>query len=323
MAVTEVPFEAATVGYVERSPKANRRRRRRFPWYAYLALAPLMVVLGWFAYYPAASGIFFSFFDWNPASVSEFIGLENYATMLDDKIWWKSFGNLGIIFLFGIASWIFPLLAAELLITLRSARAQYVFRTLLIIPMAFPGVVTALVWSFMYQPNNGLINTTLESLGLGFLASNWVGDPDTALLALLFIGFPWIAGLPFLLIYTSLQNVPPEIFEAAEIDGVGRIRRFWTIDLPLMATQAKILVFLAVVSTLQYGFMAFIVTGGGPDNATMVPVLRMLNVAFQGGDWGYAAALSTTLFFITLFFSVIIVFFRRKKTESTSDAKGM
>ena len=295
-------------------------RHKRFPWYAYLALLPLFVVLALFAYYPALSGIFFSFFDWQPAATSTFIGFDNYLTMMDDEIWWLSFRNLGLIFLFGVASWIIPLLAAELLISLRSMRAQYVFRTLLIIPMAFPGVVTALIWSFMYQPNNGLINEALKSLGLGFLAQNWAGDPRIALWALLFIGFPFIAGLPFLLIYSSLQNIPPEIFEAAELDGVGRVRRFWTVDLPLMATQAKVLLFLAVVGTLQYGFMAYIVTSGGPDNATMVPVLRMLNVAYQGGDWGYAAALSTTLFVITLFFSCIIVFFRRRNNRATSDA---
>ena len=138
----------------------------------------------------------------------------------------------------------------------------------------------------------------------------------------MFIGFPFIVGLPFLIIYSSLQNIPKVILEAAELDGVGRLRRAWTVDLPLMATQVKLLVFPTVVGTMQYGFIAYVVTSNGPDNATMVPILRMLNVAYQGRDWGYAAALSTTLFVVTLFFSCIIVFFRRKRT-ATSDATGM
>lgn len=289
------------------------RRRPRYSRYfgAYLALLPVFLVIGTFQYYPALSGIFFSFFDWNPAGSSLFIGLANYVKMLGDSIWWNSFRNLGIIFIFSVVSWIFPLIAAELLISLRSSRAAFIYRTLLIVPLAFPGIVTALVWQFFYHPNNGVINRTLEMIGLGHLAQNWVGNPNTALLSLLFVGFPFIAGIPFLVMYSSLQNIPREVLEASELDGVGRFRRIWKIDLPLMASQIKILFFLAVVGTIQYGFTAYVVTGGGPDNATVVPILHVLNVAYQGQDWGYAAALSTTLFAITLFFSCLVVFVRR------------
>lgn len=309
-------------GNVRRDHGTPRRGRRKFPWYAYLALLPLAVVLGLFQYYPAVSGMFYSLWNWNPAGNSVFIGFGNYSKMLGDVIWWRSFGNLGLIFAFSVVSWVIPLFAAELLIRLKNLRAQFAFRTLLIVPMAFPGVVTALLWSFMYDPNSGAINKALDAVGLHFLTQNWVGNPHIALWALVFIGFPFIAGLPFLIFYSSLMNIPPELFEAATLDGAGAVKRFWTIDLPLMATQAKLLLFLGVVGTLQYGFMAYIVTSGGPDNATMVPVLRMLNVAYQGGDWGYASALSTTLFIITLFFSCIIVFFRRRAGAPT-DAAGM
>ncbi|HEY3508449.1 sugar ABC transporter permease [Kribbella sp. NPDC051137] len=298
------------------------RRRRRRPFAVYLTLIPVLATLLVFQYYPAASGVWHSFFDWKPAGHSTFVGLGNYRTMLHDDLWWSSFRNLGLIFVFGVVMWAIPLLAAELLISLRNRRLQFVYRTLLIVPMAFPGVVTALVWSFMYHPNQGVINQALSAVGLPGLRQNWVGDPDLALISLLFIGFPFVAGLPFLIIYSSLTNIPAEVFEAAELDGVGRLRRVWTIDLPLLAAQIKLLFFLAVVATLQYGFLAYIVTSGGPDGATTVPVLRMLDVAYQGGDWGYAAALSTTMFVITLVLSCVIVFVRRRNT-GLSDAKGM
>lgn len=304
-------------------PAERPRKRIRFRWWAYAALLPLILLIGFFAYYPAGAGVFWSFWHWQPAAESTFIGFENYVTMLHDEIWWSSFRNLGFIFAFAVVSWIFPLLAAELLISLRSQRWQFVCRTLLIVPMAFPGIVTALLWGFFYDPNNGIINRTLEAIGLGALAHNWTGDPDTALLALLFVGFPFIAGLPFLVFYSSLQNIPPEILEAAQLDGVGRFRRFWRIDLPLMASQVRILFFLAIVGTLQYGFVAFVLTNnGGPDNATKVPILRMIDVAFQGGDWGYSAALSTTLFLITFILSAVIVLFRRKDA-ATADGGEM
>jgi len=290
-----------------------RTWRKRFPWYAYVALLPLFATLAVFAYYPAASGIWFSFYEWRPGFESVFIGLDNYRTMLTDDLWWKSFRNLGIIFAFGVTiAWALPLLAAELVISLDSKRAQFIFRTLLIAPMAFPGVVTALLWGAMYEPNNGVINRVLRSVGLETLAQNWLGDPRYALLSLLFIGFPFVAGLPFLVFLSALQNVPSEIFEAAALDGCGRLRRLWVIDLPLMASQIKLLVFLATISVLQYGFAAYLLTGGGPDNATQVPVLRMLGVAFQGSDWGYAAALSTTLFVMTIALSIVIVYVRRE-----------
>ncbi|NLP84180.1 sugar ABC transporter permease [Microbacterium sp. CFH 90308] len=298
------------------------RRRPRWRSFVplYLALLPLALVLGVVEYYPAISGIWYSFFDWNPGGESEFIGVDNYTKMFGDQIWWQSFRVLGAIFVFAIASWLFPLLAAELLISLRSARAAFVFRTLLIAPMAFPGVVTALVWSFMYHPNDGVINTMLTSLGLGDLTQNWLGDPSIALIALLFVGFPFVAGLQFLIFYSTLQNIPKEVFEAADLDGVGRLRRFWSIDLPLMATQVRLLIVLTIINTLQYGFVAYLLTAGGPDNATMVPVLRMLNVAFQGQDWGYAAALSTTLFLLTLVFSAIAAL--AGKRDSISNVRG-
>jgi raffinose/stachyose/melibiose transport system permease protein len=294
-------------------PRRPRAKRRRFPWYAYAALAPLFATLALFAYYPAASGIWHSFYEWRPGFDSPFVGIANYLTMLEDDLWWKSFGNLGFIFVFGVTvAWAIPLLAAELIISLDSKRAQFLLRTLLIAPMAFPGVVTVLLWAAMYEPNNGVINRVLRSMGLGVLAQNWVGDPQFALLSLLFIGFPFVAGLPFLVFLTTLQNVSSEVFEAAALDGCGRLRRLVAIDLPLMATQLKLLVFLATIGVLQYGFAAYLLTGGGPDNATQVPVLRMLGVAFQGSDWGYAATLSTTLFVMTILLSVVIVYVRRK-----------
>ncbi|XUK60837.1 ABC-type sugar transport system permease subunit [Plantibacter sp. RU18] len=312
-------MERITSGEDSAPPAAARKRR--VPWGVYIALAPLALTLIAFQYFPALSGIWHSFWDWNPGFTSTFTGFDNYIRMFGDSLWWQSFANLGIIFIFSIVSWIFPLMAAELLVSLKSQRAQFVFRTLLIVPMAFPGVVTALVWSFLYQPNSGVFNEILRGLGLGDLAQNWLGDPRTALLALLFIGFPFVAGLPFLIFYSTLQNIPKEIFEACSLDGVGRIRRFFTIDVPLMARQVQLLVILVIIETLQYGFVAYILTHGGPDNATMVPVLRMINEAYDGQAWGYAAALSTTLFVLTVVLSAVVAIFRRK--DSTTNIKGL
>ncbi|ACZ89263.1 MULTISPECIES: carbohydrate ABC transporter permease [Streptosporangium] len=279
--------------------------RRRIPWGVYLVLLPTFAALAVFAYYPALSGMLHSLYEWRPGFTSPFVGLENYVTMFGDDLWWASFRNIGIIFVWAVTlMWVFPLLAAELVMSLSSERLRFVFRTLLILPLAFPAVVNVLLWQFMYDPRDGVVNSLLRAVGLDGLASNWIGDPDTALTALMTVGFPWVASLPFLVFLSALQNVPAEIYQAAEVDGAGRLRRLWSIDLPMMLRDVKLLLVMAVIAVLQYGMQAHIMTKGGPDNATQVPVLRMLDAAFLDTDWGYAAALGTVLFVLTLAVSV-------------------
>jgi len=305
-------------------PGRNRRERRRVPWLVYVVLLPMFVVLGVISYFPAFSGIWHSFYEWHPGFTSTFTGLDNYRQMLHDDLWWSSFKNLGIIFIASITvMWILPIIAVELIITLRSERARFVFRTLLIVPLAFPGVVTALVWAFLYDPNDGVINRFLDGIGLQSLAHNWVGEPDTALAALLVIGFPWVASLPFLIFVSTLQNIPTELFEASELDGAGRLRRFFALDLPMLGRQITLLCFLAVISTLQYGFAAYLVTSGGPDNATQVPILRIIGVAFEGQEWGYAAAESTMLFVICVVASALVLLVRRRNGGDDTDVRTL
>ena len=292
-----------------RAPRAGARARflSRRTLVLYAVMLPTLVVIGLFAYYPAITGMVFSFFHWRPGYESDFLGLANYERMLTDRIWWTSFLNLLVIFVFGIATWVVPFLAAELVISLSGERLRFVFRALLVAPIAFPQMVTFLIWGFFYDPSRGVINGFLRGVGLPDLAHNWLGDPGTALLALMFIGFPWIAGLPFLIFLTGLQNIPQEIFDAAALDGVGRFRRVFAIDVPIIGRQIALLGFIAVIATLQYGMAAYVLTGGGPDNSTQVPILRMLAAAFNGGDWGYAATLSTTLFLVIATIGLLVV----------------
>jgi len=290
------------------------RRRRRIPWGVYLALVPALGLLGFFGYYPGISGLVHSLTNWEPGFSSPFVGLANYRAMWHDSLWWDSFVHLGIIFVVAVtAMWVIPLAAAELLITLSRPRWRLFFRYLLIVPLAFSPVIQVLTWQLIYDPNVGVLNEFLGKVGLTALENNWLGDPNTALWALIFINFPWIAGLPFLIFSIGLQNIPGEIFDAAAIDGAGRWKRFLAIDLPLLLRQVKLLFFLAVVFVLQYGFAPYIATQGGPDNATTVPVLRIVGVAFDAGEWGYAAALSTTLLLIMMLMSGLTLLAGRRR----------
>ena len=298
-------------------PPHSPRRRRRVRWRLYLALAPTLGLLGFFSYYPDLNGLIHSLTNWEPGFSSPFVGLANYRAMWHDSLWWQSFEHIGIIFAVSItAMWALPLMAAELLISLSRPRWRFFFRSALIVPLAFSPVIQVLTWQFIYDPNVGVLNHLLGTFGLSSLEKNWLGDPHTALFALIFINFPWVAGLPFLIFSAGLQNIPQEVFDAAAIDGAGRWRRLLAVDLPLLFRQVKLLFFLAVVFVLQYGFAAFIATQGGPDNATSVPVLRMLGVAFAAGEWGYAAALSTTLLVIMMLVACAALLVGRRRVAN-------
>lgn len=294
-----------------------KRQPKKFKPFLYLGLAPLFIILGLFSYYPALNGLRRAFFDWRFFEPSKFIGLENFRRMLSDNMWWESFYHIFIVFIAATTiMWALPLLAVEMLISIRNRRTQYILRTLLLFPLAFPIVVTIYMWGFIYHPNRGVLNTSLEAVGLNALVQNWLGDPKTALVSLLFIGFPWIASLPFFVFLTGLQNIGSEVFEAAALDGCSRMQRFFLIDMPLLGRQFRLLFFLATISVLQFGLTAQILTAGGPDNATMFPILRILGVAFNGGDWGYAATLSSTLFIITFTISAVILLISRGEKQN-------
>ena len=295
---------------------AGKKRNKIRP-SIYLGLLPLFAILLLFSYYPAINGLSKSFFDWKFFETSPFIGLENYRKMFADSVWWESFGHISLVLLAGVTvMWLFPLLAVEMLISLRNPRIQYALRTALLFPLAFPIIVTIYMWGFIYNPNQGILNVALKQLGLESLAQNWLGDPKTALWALILINFPWIASLPFFVFLTGLQNIGSEIFEAAALDGASRFKRFFLIDLPLLRRQFRLLFILAVINILQFGITAQALTEGGPDNATMFPIIRILNVAFRGGDWGYAAALSTTLFVVTFLISTFIFIVSRGEKQN-------
>ena len=140
-------------------------------WALYLTLLPTIALIVIFAYWPTVSGFAESLYSSTSSDARVFVGLDNYRTLAEDTVFWKAFVNALWYFLFTITvGWAVPFVAAELLISLSSAKLQYLFRTLLILPMAFPAAVFGFIWSFMYDPNEGVINTFLSAIGAGGLA---------------------------------------------------------------------------------------------------------------------------------------------------------
>ncbi|MBV7327928.1 sugar ABC transporter permease [Chloroflexi bacterium TSY] len=279
----------------------------RKTWHLYLFLLPTFTFILLFRYYPAGSAIYHSFTKWNGAGIATWVGLSHFQDMLSDVVLIASFKNIAIILVAALIKvLIFPLAAAELIFNLKNERAQYWFRLLLIIPLVVPGIVNTLVWRFIMGPRPfGVLNTILESVGLEQFQHAWLAEPKIALYSVLFVGFPWVEAIAMLIYYAGLQNITSSIIDASKIDGATTRRRIFSIDLPLIFGQIKLLIVITTIFTLQNFGGMLVLTNGGPGFATMVPGLWMYQRAFQADRFGYASAIGVILLIMMLILTYI------------------
>ena len=272
----------------------------------YLYILPTFLFLVVFMYYPSFSAIFHSLYIWDGATQAKFTGLDNFVRMWQDPVIRQAFVNVLKLTAWGVmVTTAAPLFTARLIFALRSARAQFIFRVLFVIPAVVPQVVTWFVWAFIYDPLSGLANQTLQLLGLGALQQAWLGDPKIALYALMFMQFPYVFTLPLLIFTAGLQSISPELMDAAAIDGAGGFGRFFRVELPLLLGQVRLVVVLAILDAIQNFAYVLILTNGGPGNATMVPALALYRNAFSYNKMGYASAIGTVIFLLVIGLSYI------------------
>ena len=268
---------------------------------AYLILVPTFVLVLTFNYYPAGSALFHSVFEWNGANIQRFIGLGNFIAMANDPTLMGSVANLVKLALFAlVVNLTFPLLAGALIFHLRDLRLAYLYRVLFVIPLVVPGMVVLGIWKSIYAPQIGLINQMLRGLDMASSARPWLGDFNLALYAVMFIGFPWVAGMSTLIYLAGFQAIPTELLDAAAIDCAGAWNRFWQVEIPLVMSQIKLIVILTVIGALQNFATIMVMTNGGPGVTTMVPGLWLYRNAMYYNKMGYACAIGTALFIITL-----------------------
>jgi ABC-type sugar transport system permease subunit len=288
------------------------RRRTPLP-VIVLMLAPTLVLLALFNYYPALRGLSRAFTRWETGEQPQWIGLGNFVAMWHDEFLRLSLRNLLILLVANVLKTLtMPLLVAELLMSLRSPRWQYILRTAFILPMVVPGMVTMLLWSFIYDGSVGLLNQILETLGMDTLTRSWLGDSGTALWAIIGIGFPWTGGLALLIYLAGLNAISGDVWDSCQVDGVTGLRRVWYLDLPLLLPQVRLLVILTLIGVLQDFGSILVLTGGGPGLATHVPALHMYFQAFRFGHMGYAAAIGLTLFVAIFTLSLLNLLWGRR-----------
>jgi raffinose/stachyose/melibiose transport system permease protein len=293
-------------------------------WRLYLLVLPALIMVATFAYFPAASAIYHGFFDWAGGETKQFIGWTNFRRALSDEVLWGAFGTVSVLMVFNVVKMIPSIAMAVVIHRLKSDRWQYAYRALLVVPMIVPSLVTLFIWKFFFDPNLGVLNRVLDSTGgksalvwldqlFGWgvfhegVPIGWLSQPELVLPALFIWGFPWMGAVGVLIYLAGLQGIGQEVYEAAELDGIGPVGKFFYIELPLILTQVRLSLILLVIGTLQgYGLQLLLLgDSGGPAGRGMTPGLWMYNRAFIAGEFGYACAIGMILFFFILVLTVI------------------
>ena len=284
---------------------------------AYLMLLPTFALILVFNYYPVFQAFYYAFTDWSSATRTmrevNFIGFDNFVKMVNDGYFLLGVKNMLLIMVTSFLKlFTVPILLANLVYMMTSSRRRYWYRLLLVVPMVVPGIVSTLMWGNIYDPNVGALNNFLGSVGLEHLQRSWLGQESTALWSIIFMGFPWVNSMAFLVFYGGMLDIPAELFEAAKVDGSNRTWDFFHIKLPLISPQLKMMFILTFIGSMQDYGSILILTNGGPGVSTYVPGLELYMNASAFGQYGYACALGVVLF---IFIMIGTLFNLRAKTQ--------
>ena len=309
MAVEEMPAlpnaAAQTVDVQARRKSLGRRMYEGRV--AYVMLAPTFIFLLIFMYYPALLGLYRSVFKWTPGLEAKFVGLDHFVQLFTkDRVFLNSMDHMLQLAAWYVISTVgVSLFIAILIHRLKQGRAQYIFRLGMILPVIIPTIVPLMLWKFIYDASVGPLNAILTWVGLEAWTRAWLSDPNVALYAVMLRNFPWVDGVAILILLAGLQAIPYEIVESAMMDGAGEMRRFWSIELPLIAGQIKLISVLTIMWGVQEFTAVFAMTQGGPINSTMVPGMWMFWNAFRINKMGYASAIGVVMFLITFVLTLI------------------
>jgi multiple sugar transport system permease protein len=274
--------------------------RRRERWF-YLLIAPWLIGLLLLQVGPILAGFGLSVMEWPLPRPPVFVGLAHLRTLASDPLFWRTLLNTAYYALGTVPTGLALGLALALLVR-RPYRGITFFRALYFLPVVASGVAMTLLWSWIFNSRYGLINGLLA--GVGIRGPAWLQDAQWAMPALILMSL-WNVGVTMLIYLAALQDVPSELYEAAALDGAGRRARFRYITLPLISPVTFYLLIANFIGSFQVFTPAYILTRGGPNNATLTLPLYIYFSAFSYGKLGYAAALSLALFLIILLLTLL------------------
>ena len=258
----------------------------------YLFVLPGLLIYLVFFVYPTLQGLVLSFSRWDGVSEKTWIGLDNYRRMLTgDDIFGKAFTN-NLKFMLSVVVFQTFLSLTLAILLFKNTRANIFFRSLYFFPTILSSVAVAFIWGFMYNPNVGVINNVLGKAGLDVLAHNWLGDPKIAIYSIAFAQIWAHTGQMIVVFVAGLQAIPHDLYEAAHLDGAGRWQAFRNVTWPLVAPAATIVAAYTTIQSFKAFDLIFALTGGGPVYSTEILSTYIYHTAFQGSEFGYAAAQS-------------------------------
>ena len=266
--------------------------------YGWLLFTPAAIFFILFTHYPIVWSFFLSFFS-NPrgSRTATFVGLQNYAYLVDDPIFWQALKN-NLIYAFGTIPITVSLAMLMAVWVNRRMTGRAFVRAAYFTPTILPMIAIANIWLFFYTPGVGLFDNILKSIG--FPGRNWLGNPDTALACLMVIAVWKDAGFFMIFYLAALQGIPKDVIEAGKIEGAGRFYFFLRVTFPLLMPTTVFVVFNALINTFRIIDHIFILTKGGPDNATELLLYYLFQTAFEFWDTAYASVLTVVIMTILM-----------------------
>jgi ABC-type sugar transport systems, permease components len=272
-------------------------------WQRVAFMIPVLFIIVVFVAYPFLSSIYYSFTDWNGISKPDYVGLLNYRNLLKDTSFLHALRNI-LFFTLGTIVIINPLSLGLALILNSNIKGRSALRTLFYLPSIISLIVISNVWVLILS-YDGMMNKIMELVGAGSLMADWLGDYDKTPWVMLFIILWQGVGNSAVFYIAGLQSVPAELYEAADIDGVGKWGRFRHITFPLLMPAVTIVTFFQLSGTLKLFDLPLIMTQGGPGDVTLTPTMLIYDQAFQYNVAGYAT--TTGVFLLIIIFAVSAV----------------
>jgi len=270
-----------------------------------LFLLPSLILYFVFIFFPVIQAAYYSFYHWSGLGpLTDFAGLANYATAFKSMTFLAAFlHNLEILGLSLVFQLTFSLTLA--LIIGKRLPGRTFFRAIFFLPFILSEIVAGVIWTYIYEPTGGILNTALLHVIPGFQIQSWLADPHLVLISI-FVAMTWkYFGLHLVLYVAAIQNIPDEIIEAARIDGASAFQVTRLISLPLLGSTIRLTIFLSALGSLQYFDLIWIMSGGGPVHASETMATYLYKAGFQSFEMGYGSAVGMIMILICFAFSVV------------------
>lgn len=294
----------ASIGAVD-PPRWRIRQRTRNTINGILFASPWLLGLVMFWIYPTVASAYYSFTSFNAVQAPKWVGFANYIKLFtDDSDFWDAVYNT--FYFAGVSIPLAVILSFALAMMLNAkVKGQVIYRTIYFLPTLVPEVALAFVWIYLFTPGFGLINVPFSWFGIYRMC--WLTCPDMARQTLVLLAL-WIIGQQVVLYLAGLQDVPQDLYDAADVDGAGFLRKFWNVTVPMMTPVVFFHVVTSVIGAVQFFAIPYIMTGGTgfPANSTLFYSIYLYKQAFQYFNMGYASALAWLLFLVTLVITLVI-----------------